>query len=33
VVGVFGGYAAEREGLRRAAAEAAAVLDGRPVPR
>ncbi|MGY1804640.1 hypothetical protein ACI78T_15275 [Blastococcus sp. SYSU D00922] len=33
VVGVFGGYAAEREGLRRAAAEAAAVLDGRPVSR
>jgi hypothetical protein len=32
VVGVLGGYAAEREGLRRAAAEAAAVLDGRPVP-
>jgi hypothetical protein len=31
VVGVFGGYSAEREGLRRAAAEAAAVLDGRPV--
>ena len=31
VVGVLGGYAAEREGLRRAAAEAAAVLDGRPV--
>jgi hypothetical protein len=29
VVGVVGGYAAEREGLRRAAAEAAAVLDGR----
>jgi hypothetical protein len=28
VVGVFGGYAAEREGLRRAAARAAAVLDG-----
>lgn len=27
VVGVLGGYAAEREGLRRAAAEAAAVLD------
>jgi hypothetical protein len=27
VVGVAGGYAAEREGLRRAAAEAAAVLD------
>ena len=32
VVGVAGGYAAEREGLRRAAAEAAAVLDGRAVP-
>jgi hypothetical protein len=31
VVGVAGGYAAEREGLRRAAAEAAAVLGGRPV--
>src|SRR5687768_6899895 len=31
VVGVLGGYAAEREGLRRAAAEAAAILDGRPV--
>jgi hypothetical protein len=31
VVGVLGGYAAEREGLRRAAAEAAAVLEGRPV--
>ena len=31
VVGVAGGYAAEREGLRRAAAEAATVLDGRPV--
>jgi hypothetical protein len=31
VVGVFGGYAAEREGLRRAAAETAAILDGRPV--
>ena len=31
VVGVAGGYAAEREGLRRAAAEAAAVLEGRPV--
>ena len=29
VVGVFGGYAAEKEGLRRAAAQAAAVLDGR----
>jgi hypothetical protein len=33
VVGVLGGYAAEREGLRRAAAEAAAVLEGRPVRR
>ena len=31
VVGVAGGYAAEREGLRRAAAEASAILDGRPV--
>ena len=31
VVGVAGGYAAEREGLRRAAAQAAAVLEGRPV--
>jgi hypothetical protein len=31
VVGVFGGYAAERVGLRRAAAEAAAVLEGRPL--
>jgi hypothetical protein len=29
VVGVLGGYAAEREGLRKAAAEAAAVLEGR----
>ena len=29
VVGVLGGYAAEREGLRLAATEAAAVLDGR----
>jgi hypothetical protein len=29
VVGVVGGYAAEREGLRRAAARAADVLDGR----
>jgi hypothetical protein len=29
VVGVLGGYAAEREGLRRAAARAAALLDGR----
>jgi hypothetical protein len=33
VVGVLGGYAAEREGLRRAAAETAAVLEGRPVRR
>jgi hypothetical protein len=32
LVGVAGGYAAEREGLRRAAAEAAAVLDSRAVP-
>jgi hypothetical protein len=31
VVGVAGGYAAEREGLRRAAAQAGAVLEGRPV--
>ena len=31
VVGVVGGYAAEREGLRIAAAEAAAILEGRPV--
>jgi hypothetical protein len=31
VVGVAGGYAAEREGLRRAAAKAAAILEGRPV--
>jgi hypothetical protein len=31
VVGVAGGYAAERQGLRKAAAEAAAILDGRPV--
>jgi hypothetical protein len=29
VVGVLGGYAAEREGLRRAAAASAAVLEGR----
>lgn len=29
VVGVLGGYAAEREGLRRAAASAAAALEGR----
>jgi hypothetical protein len=29
VVGVVGGYLSEREGLRRAAAQAAAVLDGR----
>ncbi|RBY79256.1 hypothetical protein DQ239_06320 [Blastococcus sp. TF02-09] len=33
VVGVAGGYAAEREGLRKAAAEAAAVLAGRVTPR
>lgn len=33
VVGVFGGYSAEREGLRKAAAKAAAVLDGRVSPR
>jgi hypothetical protein len=33
LVGVAGGYAAEREALRRAAAAAAAVLEGRPVPR
>jgi hypothetical protein len=33
VVGVFGGYASEREGLRRAAADAAAVLEGRPLRR
>ena len=32
VVGVLGGYAAEREGLRRAAAHADAVLAGVPVP-
>ena len=31
VVGIAGGYAAEREGLRRAAALAAAILEGRPV--
>ncbi len=31
VVGVVGGYAAEREGLRRAAAEAAAVHEDRPI--
>ena len=31
VVGVAGGYLAEREGLRRAAEEAAAVLEGRPL--
>ena len=31
VVGVAGGYAAEREGLKRAAAKAAAILDGRAV--
>jgi len=29
MVGVVGGYAAERQGLRKAAAEAAAVLEGR----
>lgn len=29
VVGVLGGYSAEREGLRKAAAKAAATLDGR----
>jgi hypothetical protein len=33
VIGVIGGYEAEREGLRRAAAEAAAVLAGRSVRR
>ncbi|WP_142025947.1 hypothetical protein [Blastococcus colisei] len=33
VVGLAGGYFAEREGLRRAAADAAAVLEGRPVRR
>jgi hypothetical protein len=33
VVGVFGGYEAEREALRRAAIEAAAVLESRPVRR
>ena len=32
VVGVLGGYSAEREGLRKAAAKAAAVLDGRVSP-
>jgi hypothetical protein len=32
VVGVAGGYAAEREGLKRAAAKASAILDGRAVP-
>jgi hypothetical protein len=31
VVGVAGGYAAEREGLKRAAAKAAAILEGRTV--
>jgi hypothetical protein len=31
VVGVAGGYAAEREGLRRAAAKATAVLEDRPL--
>jgi hypothetical protein len=33
VVGVLGGYAAEREGLRRAAARADADLAGTPLPR
>ena len=33
VVGVLGGYAAEREGLRRAAARADADLSGIPLPR
>jgi hypothetical protein len=33
VVGVLGGYAAEREGLRRAAARADADLIGTPLPR
>jgi hypothetical protein len=33
VVGVVGGYAAEREGLRRAAARADADLAGTPLPR
>jgi hypothetical protein len=32
VVGVVGGYAAEREGLRRAAARAEALLTGAPAP-
>ncbi|MCW2635948.1 MAG: hypothetical protein JWQ99_2315 [Blastococcus sp.] len=32
VVGVAGGYAAERGGLRKAAATASAILEGRPVP-
>lgn len=32
VVGVLGGYSAEREGLRKAAAKAAAVLEGRVSP-
>jgi hypothetical protein len=31
VVGVAGGYAAEREGLRRAAAKTSAVLEDRPL--
>jgi hypothetical protein len=31
VVGVAGGYLAEREGLRRAAAEAASMLEDRPI--
>jgi hypothetical protein len=31
VVGVLGGYAAEREGLRRAAVQAATVLESRPL--
>jgi hypothetical protein len=33
VVGLLGGYAAEREGLRRAAARADAELSGAPAPR
>ncbi|MCW2537339.1 MAG: hypothetical protein JWQ26_3038 [Modestobacter sp.] len=33
VVGVLGGYAAEREGLRRSAARADADLSGTPLPR
>ena len=32
VVGVLGGYAAEREGLRRAASRAAAALEGAVTP-